>query len=144
MSGGIVVHYRNLSPYACTLSGYPTVVGLVSPTGPVQAAADVVSGGLGGWQPSAVGVQKPLPTVVVSAKGGVASSVVEFVDGGPPILFCPSKRYPLWFHSLWLNVPGGTRPFALAVSSMSISSALTLSARPDRPWHDWNGAAIGP
>lgn len=34
MSGGIVVHYRNLSPYACTLSGFPTVIGLVSPAGP--------------------------------------------------------------------------------------------------------------
>jgi hypothetical protein len=133
VSGGIVVRYRNLSPYACTLSGYPTVVGLVSPTGPVQAAADVVSGGLGGWQPSAVGVQKPLPTVVVSAKGGVASSVVEFVDGATTDTFCPSKRYPLWLHSLWLNVPGGTRPFALAVSSMSIIVCSHFEADPIVP-----------
>ena len=36
VSGGIVVRYRNLSPYACTLSGYPTVVGLVSRTGPCK------------------------------------------------------------------------------------------------------------
>jgi hypothetical protein len=34
VTGGFVVHYRNLSPYACTLSGYPTVVRLISPTGP--------------------------------------------------------------------------------------------------------------
>ena len=120
MSGGIVVHYRNLSPYACTLSGFPTVIGLVSPAGPVQVAADVVSGGLGGWQPTAPGGQEPLPTVVLSAIGGMASSVVEFVTriGN---LFCPSKRYPLLFHSLWLNVPGGTRPFALAVSMIVCS-----------------------
>ena len=121
VSGGVVVRYRNFSPYACTLSGYPTVIGLVSPTGPVQAAADTTSGALGGWQPNVPGAQKPPPTVVVSAKGGMASSDVEFVTGIGNLL-CPSKRYPLLFHSLWLNVPGGTRPFALAVPEVIVCS----------------------
>ena len=77
----------------------------------------MVSGVLGGWQPYSIGVQKPLPTVVVRAKGGMASSVVEFVPGIGNLL-CPSKRYPLLFHSLWLNVPAGTRPFVLNLSAM--------------------------
>ena len=121
VTGGLVVRYRNVSPYACTLSGYPTVVGLVSPTGPTLAATDEVSGVLGGWQPNAPGVQEPLPTVVLSAKGGTASSVVEFVTGIGDLL-CPSKRYPLLFHSLWLNLPGGTRPFALSVPEVIVCS----------------------
>jgi hypothetical protein len=81
----------------------------------------VVSGVLGGEQPNAPGVQEPLPTVVLSARGGMASSVVEFVTGIGNLL-CPSKRYPLWFHSVWLNLPGGTRPFALSVSSVIVCS----------------------
>ncbi len=120
VTGGWVIRYRNLSSSTCTLSGYPTVIGLVSGTGPVQAAADTTSGALGGWQPNAPGVQKPLPTVVLSARAGMASSVVEFVTGIGNLL-CPSKRYPFWFHSLWLDVPGGTLPFALAVSMIVCS-----------------------
>ncbi len=63
---------------------------------------------------------KPLPVVVLSATAGLASSVVEFVTGIGNLLY-PSKPYPLWFHSLWLDVPGGTRPFALAVSMIVCS-----------------------
>ena len=122
VTGGFVVRYRNLSPYACTLSGYPTVIGVVSPTGPAQAATDVVSGVLGGWQTYAARAQEPLPTVVLSAKGGMASSVVEFVSTGSAQSLCFTKRYPLWFHSVWLNLPGGTRPFALSVPAVIVCS----------------------
>jgi hypothetical protein len=115
VTGGWVIRYRNVSSSTCTLSGYPTIIGLVSAMGPVQAAAETTSGALGGWQPNVPGPKKPLPTVVLRAKGGMASSVVEFVTGTGNLL-CPSKRYPLWFHSLWLDLPGGMRPFALTVS----------------------------
>ena len=121
MSGGAVVRYRNLSRHACTLSGYPAVVGLVSPTGPAEAAVDVVSTAFGGWQPYHLGVTEPLPTVVVRANGAKASSVVEFVSTGSAQTPCPSGHLPLWFRSLWLDVPGGTRPFALALSSIAIT-----------------------
>ena len=121
VSGGAVVRYRDLGQHACTLSGYPTVVGLVSRAGPAQAAVDVVSAALGGWQPYRLGVTEPLPTVVLLANGGMASSVVEFVSTGSAQSPCPSGRLPLWFRSVWLDVPGGTRPFALDVSSMAIT-----------------------
>ena len=121
VSGGAVVRYRNLSRHACTLSGYPAVVGLVSPTGPAEAAVDVVSTAFGGWQPYHLGVTEPLPTVVVRANGAKASSVVEFVSTGSAQTPCPSGHLPLWFRSLWLDVPGGTRPFALALSSIAIT-----------------------
>ena len=121
VTAGLVVRYRNLSPYACTLSGYPTVIGLVGPAGPVQAATDVVNGVLGGWQPTASGASKTLPTVVLSAKGGIASSVVESVNAGTAQSICPETgRLPLWFRFLWLDVPGGTRPFVFAVRTLTV------------------------
>ena len=62
----------------------------------------------------------------------MASSVVEFVAGIGNLL-CFTKRYPLWFHSLWLNVPGGTRPFALAVTSMPMIVCSYFEANPIVP-----------
>ena len=134
MTAGLVVRYRNFSPYACTLSGYPTVIGLVSPAGPVQAATNVVNGVLGGWRPTAPGASKPLPTPVLSAKGGMASSVVESVNAGTAQSICPETgRLPLWFRFLWLDVPGGTRPFALAMRSLTVIVCKYFEASPIVP-----------
>lgn len=118
-TSGLVIHYRNVSSSSCTLSGYPTVVGLVSATGPSQVAAHTPVSYLGGWEPL-----KPLPTVLMAARKGVASSIVTFLA---PYLFaensrpsCPRGDRRFWFRSLWVNVPGGTRPFVLDVSSMIV------------------------
>jgi hypothetical protein len=105
VSGGYVIRYRNTSSSACTLSGYPTIVGLVSPTRPSQVAIDRRAGAFGGWEPNSAVAQKPLPTVLLGGHKG-AASVVEFVSAGTAQSLCFTKRYPLWFRSLWLNLPG--------------------------------------
>ncbi len=118
MSGGVLIRYRNTSPSACTLSGYPTVVGLVSPTGPSQVAADLRAGAFGGWEPTSLVAKKPLPTVVLRGRK-VASTVVEFVTGIGGLV-CYTKRYPLWFRYLSLKLPDGTRPFVLKLSAITM------------------------
>jgi len=121
VSGGWVLRYRNVSSSACTLSGYPVVVGVVSATGKSEMAKRARSGALGGWEQRHPGAPKPLPIVVLRARTGVASSVVEFVAGATAQSSCPNDSRPLWFHALWVNVPGGTRPFVLKVSMVVCS-----------------------
>ena len=131
VSGGVLVRYRNTSPSACTLSGYPTVVGLVSRTGPSQVAVDVRAGAFGGWEPTSPVAKKPLPTVVLRGRK-VASSVVEFVTGIGDLL-CYTKRNPLWFRYLSLNLPGGTRPFVLKLSAITMIVCSHFDAGPFVP-----------
>ena len=119
VSGGWLVRYRNISSSTCTLSGYPTVVGLVSPTGPATVAAHVSLGYLGGWQSA-----KPVPTVVLAARTGVASSIVEYVSDSTAQNLCWDKARPVWFHFLRLELPGSTRPFALPVPEGLFCSGL--------------------
>ena len=119
VSGGWLIRYRNVGSSACTLAGYPTVVALVSPTGPLRVAAHVSLGYLGGWESL-----KPLPAAVLAARSGVASSVVEYVSDGTAQDLCWDKARPLWLRSLWLDLPGGTRPIALAVSGLFCSGFI--------------------
>ncbi|HEY5265990.1 MAG TPA: DUF4232 domain-containing protein [Acidimicrobiales bacterium] len=108
---GWVVRYKNVSATACTLTGYPNIVGVNFETGKSFAATHRRNGYIGGWQRSYSGKPKPLPTVVLTARGGVASSMVEYL-GASPAPSCPIVT------SLWVNVPGGARPFVLKVSTV--------------------------
>ena len=110
VTAGWVVRYKNVTSSACTLTGYPNVVGVNFVTGKSFAAAHRRNGSVGGWQRSYSGEPKPLPTVVLPARQGVASSMVEYL-GASPAPSCPIVT------SLWVNVPGGTRPFVLKVST---------------------------
>ena len=121
VSGGWVIRYRNDSSSTCTLSGYPTVVALVGATGPSQVAAHSPNGALGGFLGRGSGRHNSLPTVLLHARTSVASSVVEFVSAATAQSTCPDKRRPLLFHTIWVNLPGGGRPFALTVSMLVCS-----------------------
>ncbi len=66
--------------------GIPPSRGLLT-----RAAADVSLGYLGGWQST-----KPVPTVVLAARTGVASSIVEFVSDATAQNLCWDKARPLW------------------------------------------------
>lgn len=111
VTAGWVVRYKNVTATACTLTGYPNIVGVNFVTGKSFAAAHRRNGYIGGWQRSYSGEPKPLPTVVLRAQSGVASSMVEYL-GASPAPSCPIVT------SLWVNVPGGTRPFVLKVSTL--------------------------
>lgn len=108
---GWVVRYMNVSATDCSLTGYPNIVGVNFATGKSFAAAHRRNGYIGGWQRSYSGEPKPLPTVVLRARKGVASSMLEYL-GASPAPSCPIVT------SLWVNVPGGTRPFVLKVSTL--------------------------
>jgi hypothetical protein len=108
LHAGVVIHYRNLSPTACSLTGYSNVVGLNFESGKSRVARRIVNGYLGGWMGYKKGKSEPLPLAVLRARGGEASSMVEWADGG-------TDQQPgcSVLSSLWVNMAGGRRPFAL-------------------------------
>jgi hypothetical protein len=108
VTDGWVVRYKNASATACTLEGYPNVVEMIFATGKSQAAKREHFGYIGGWQRSRIGAPKSLPTVVLRARTGVASSMVEWVSTGT----AQGSSCPV-FTSLWVNVPGGTRAYVM-------------------------------
>jgi hypothetical protein len=111
VTAGWIVRYMNVAASACTLTGYPNIVAVNFVTGKSFAAAHQRNGSIGGWRRSYSGQPKALPTVVLRARKGVASSMVEYL-GASPAPSCPIVT------SLWVNVPGGTRPFVLKVSTL--------------------------
>jgi hypothetical protein len=107
LHAGMVLHYRNSSSTACSLIGYPDIVGLNLATGKSHAAGHLSDGYLGGWEGYVNGRAKPLPLVVLRARKGVASSMVEWADCGTA-----QQKGCTVLTSLWVDAPGGTRPFA--------------------------------
>jgi hypothetical protein len=113
LHAGLVIHYRNVSATACSMTGYADVVGVNFHTGTSRAAGHLRDGYLGGWMGYKNGKSKPLPLVVLGARNGEASSMVEWADGG-------TSQQPgcTVLTSLWVNMPGGPRPFALKESML--------------------------
>ena len=108
LHAGMVIQYRNVSAAACSLTGYSNDVGINFKTGESRAARRTVSGYLGGWMGYKDGTSKPLPFVVLRARSGAASSMVEWADGA-------TAQQPgcSVLTTLWVNVPSGPRPFAI-------------------------------
>jgi hypothetical protein len=113
LHAGVVIHYRNVSATACSLTGYSNVVGINFEIGKSRAARRVINGYLGGWVGYKKGKTEPLPLAVLRARDGEASSMVEWADGG-------TDQQPgcSVLTSLWVNMPGGRRPFALKESML--------------------------
>lgn len=105
---GMVIDYRNISDTACSLFGYPDVVGLNFATGRSDAASLIRNGYLGGWRGYVNGKAKPLPLVLLRARQGVASSIVQWADCATAQQIGCSV-----LTQLWVNVPSCDRPFAL-------------------------------
>ncbi|MGC1420565.1 MAG: hypothetical protein WA786_10670 [Acidimicrobiales bacterium] len=108
LHAGLVIHYKNVSATACSLTGYSSVVGINFETEKSRAAGHIRDGYLGGWMGYKDGEAKPLPLVVLRARNGAASSMVQWADGA-------TAQQPgcSVLTSLWVNVPGGSRPIAL-------------------------------
>jgi len=105
---GMVIKYRNVSTTSCTLTGYPNIVGLNFTTGKSHAAGHLSNGYLGGWEGYVNGRAKPLPLVVLRARKGIASSMVEWADCGTA-----QQKGCTVLTSLWVDAPNATRPFTL-------------------------------
>ena len=134
VSGGWLIRYRNVGSSACTLAGYPTVVALVSPTGPLRVAAHVSLGYLGGWESL-----KPLPAAVLAARSGVASSVVEYVsDGTAQDLLLGQGPSALVAFSL----VGPARWHATNCAGCFRAVLLWLHSDPVRSGHNWVRATV--
>ena len=128
----VAVPATPVSPYCQKSAPVASCTSTIT-TGPSQVAAHTPVSYLGGWEPL-----KPLPTVLMAARKGVASSVVTFLA---PYLFadnsrpsCPRGDRRFWFRSLWVNVPGGTRPFVLDVSSMIVCAYFVATPIARRHW----------
>jgi hypothetical protein len=108
LHAGLVIRYRNVSATACSLTGYSDVVGINFGTEKSRAAGHIRDGYLGGWMGYKNGKSRPLPLVVLRARNGGASSMVQWADGG-------TAQQPgcTVLTSLWVNMPGGLRPIAL-------------------------------
>ena len=124
VSAGWVIRYRDVSPSACTLSGYSAVK--LSTTGVSEVAAHVQMGPLGGGL--LYRLRPRMPRVLLRDKKAVASSQVSYVSQGTAQSMCPeSKKYPLRFRSISVTEPGATRSFALPVSATVFCSQLAAS-----------------
>jgi hypothetical protein len=106
VDGGIIIRLRNVGAHACSLSGYASVQGINQWNGAVLTATHTRDSYLGGWESS-----KPLPTVVLHSKGGVASFLVDFV-GGNNIHACP------YLNTLRVKVPASTPVFTLTSTKL--------------------------
>jgi len=108
LHAGLLIRYRNASTSACSLTGYADVVGINFETGKSRAAGHIRNGYLGGWMGIENGKAKALPRVLLRARDGEASSMVEWADGG-------TAQQPgcAVLNSLWVDLPGGSRPNAV-------------------------------
>jgi hypothetical protein len=101
VSAGWIVRLRNASAHSCTLSSYPSVRGINQWNGAVLTAAHTRNSYIGGWNSS-----KPVPTVDLKAKGGVASFLIDFVTNNN-YRACP------YVIMLRVSIPRSTNIFTL-------------------------------
>jgi hypothetical protein len=108
LHAGLVIRYRNVSATSCSLTGYSDVVGINFKIGKSLTAGHIRDGYLGGWIGYKNEKARALPLVLLRARKGEASSMVEWADGG-------TAQQPgcTVLTSLWVNMPGGLRPIAL-------------------------------
>ncbi|MBW4079003.1 MAG: DUF4232 domain-containing protein [Acidobacteria bacterium] len=102
MHDGVIVRVHNVGANACTLSGYATVQGINRWNERVLTGTPTRTSYLGGWNSS-----KPLPTVTLRAKIGIASFLVTGVDAAITNPSCPN------FKVLRVTIPPSTAVFAL-------------------------------
>ncbi len=93
-----VILFQNVSDFACTLHGYPRVLGAFAGAKRSILATATVSGYMGGWGTSRGGKLLPIPTVTLGPRGGTASVRVEALAGRTPT--CPEIT------TFWSTIPG--------------------------------------
>jgi hypothetical protein len=99
---GVIVRVHNVGANACTLSGYAAVQGINRWNDRVLTGTPARTSYLGGWNSS-----KPLPTVTLRAKIGIASFLVTGVDAAITNPSCPNLKV------LRVTIPPSMAVFAL-------------------------------
>ena len=102
MHDGVIVRAHNVGANACSLSGYATVQGINRWNGRMIIGTPTRTSYLGGWNSS-----KPLPTVNLRAKIGIASFLVTGVDAALTNPSCPNVKV------LRITIAPSTAAFAL-------------------------------
>jgi hypothetical protein len=141
LSGGVIVIYEDTSSDACTLSGYPRVIGVTATHGTEVIAHDEPAGELGGLGGRASKDRAPR-AVVLHERGAVASSLVEFASIGT--LQTVSLRcigvglHPMGIDELRVVVDGGKPRVVHVPATLVVCNAL--SANPYVPGEKgrWN------
>jgi hypothetical protein len=105
MHDGVIVRIRNAGMDSCSLSGYPPVMGINHWNGRVLKGSTTRNSYLGGWDSS-----KPLPTVALRRKTGVASFLVTGVDAAIDNPSCPNLT------TLRVTIPPSATVFKLSTS----------------------------
>lgn len=105
MHDGVIVRIRNAGTHSCSLSGYPSVTGINHWNGRVLTGSKTRNSYLGGWDSS-----RPLPTVALHGKTGVASFLVTGVDAAVDNPACPNLT------TLRVTIPPGAVVFKLPTS----------------------------
>ena len=102
---GVTILFRNVSDFACTLHGFPRVVGTFAGGTRSVRATETTGGYLGGWFRERVGKLAPIPRITLRPHGGAVSVMVEDMAGRIPP--CPEIT------TFWSTIPGAY--FALHV-----------------------------
>jgi hypothetical protein len=119
-----VILFQNVSDFACTLRGYPRVLGAFAGAKRGILATATVSGYMGGWGKSRGGKLLPIPTVTLGPRGGTASVRVEALAGRTPT--CPEIT------TFWSTIPGGH--FALSdATALPVCEMSSLAVHPFVP-----------
>jgi hypothetical protein len=105
MHDGVIVRVHNVGTDACSLSGYASVQGINRWNNRVLTGTPTRNSYLGGWISN-----KPLPTVTLRAKIGIASFLVTGVDAAIDNPSCPNLK------TLRVTIPPGTTVFKLPTS----------------------------
>lgn len=102
MHDGVIIRVHNVGANACALSGYATVQGINRWNDRVLTGTPTRTSYLGGWNSG-----KPLPTVFLRAKIGIASFLVTGVDATITNPSCPNLKV------LRVRIPPSKAIFAL-------------------------------
>ena len=94
---GVTILFRNVSSFACTLHGFPRVVGTFAGGTRSVRATETTNGYLGGWFRERDRNLPPIPTITLRPQGGTVSVMVEDLAGRIPP--CPSIT------TFWLTIP---------------------------------------
>lgn len=137
--------YKDTTSQACTLSGYPTVIGVTATNGTEVTAHDEPAGDLGGLGGRASKDRAPR-AVVLHERGAVASSVVEYASIGTLQTVSPRcigvGHHPIGIDELRVAVDGGKPRVVHVPAILVVCNALSANSYVPGVKGRWNPTVI--
>jgi hypothetical protein len=128
--GGEVLVYQDTASQVCTLSGYPTVIGVTGTTGTEVTARHEPGGYLGGLEGRESSDRVP-PAVVLHGRGAKASSLVEYEGIGTLQTVSPRcigvGHHPMAVHELRVIVDRGGPRVVQVKTTLVVCNALSAN-----------------